>query len=175
DLSTSKTFTATAVMLAVQEGLVTLDTPISEYLPDFTVNSRFDKNPEELITLRHLLSHTAGFTHEAPVGNNYNATSPSFNAHVKSISDTWLRYPVGSRYSYSNLGIDLAGYIIQQVAEVPFEIYMKERLLRPLGMEASFVDSPQENGACSDCAKGHWNMYRSLPDYIPLTASGGVR
>src|SRR5690606_39056649 len=72
-------------------------------------------------------------------------------------------------------GIDLAGYVIQQVAEVPFETYMKERLLRPLGMEASFVDTPQEHGACSDCAKGHWNMYRSLPDYIPLTASGGVR
>ena len=68
--SCSKTFTATAVMLAVQDGLLSLDTPIREYLPGFTLQSRFEQHPEDIITLRHLLSHKAGFTHEAPVGNN---------------------------------------------------------------------------------------------------------
>ncbi|NOR87225.1 MAG: serine hydrolase, partial [Bacteroidales bacterium] len=63
--SISKPFTATAVLLAVQEGLIDLDKPIIEYLPDFKVNSCFEKNPEKKITLRLLLSHTAGFTHEA--------------------------------------------------------------------------------------------------------------
>jgi len=64
--SCSKMYTATAVMLAVQRGFVDLDTPIVDYLPEFTVHSRFEKRPESTITLRHLLSHTAGFTHEAP-------------------------------------------------------------------------------------------------------------
>jgi len=174
--SISKTFTGVAVMLAVQDGLLDLDTPITEYLPAFTVNSRFEEHPERRMTLRHLLSHTAGFTHEAPVGNNIDAHSPSFEDHVASISDTWLRSPVGERYLYSNLGIDLAGFILQQVTGVPYESYVRERLMEPLGMHDSFVDEPNHNAAhCAGCARGHDPGFIELPDYIPLTASGGVR
>ena len=74
--SMSKTFTA--VLFAVQDGLLDLDAPITTYLPEFMVQSRFEGHPEQKITLWHLLSHTAGFTHEAPVGNNFDAPSPSF-------------------------------------------------------------------------------------------------
>ena len=56
------------MLLAVQDELVNLDTPITAYIPDFTVKSRFKYRPEQRITLRHLLNHTAGFTHEAPDG-----------------------------------------------------------------------------------------------------------
>jgi CubicO group peptidase (beta-lactamase class C family) len=69
----SKSFTAAAVMLAVQEGLVELDSPISEYLPEFRVNSIFEARPQYKITLRHLLSHTAGFTHDACRDNDDSA------------------------------------------------------------------------------------------------------
>jgi len=113
--SISKTFTSTAIMMAVGAGLVTLDTPVSEYIPDFSVKSYFDKDPMDIITLRHLLSHTAGLAHEAPIGNNYTIDTPSFEEHVNSIQQTYLRYPVGERYSYSNLGLDLAAYILQVV------------------------------------------------------------
>ena len=89
--STSKNFTATAIMLAVQRGLLDLDQPITTYLSDFTVQSRFEREPQQKMTLRHLLSHRAGFTHEAPVGNNYEPAFPDFEAHVRSISQTWLR------------------------------------------------------------------------------------
>lgn len=173
--STSKNFTAIAVMLAVQDDLLDLDTTITEYLPNFRVNSSFETSPEKMMTLRHLLNHTAGFTHEAPVGNNFNAASPSFDAHVASISETWLKFPVGDRYSYSNLGIDLAGYIVQTVSGVPFERFVKERILDPIGMHSSFVDTPSRNGSCDNCASGHSGEFSDLPDYIPLTASGGVR
>src|SRR5690349_185746 len=93
--STSKHFTATAIMLAVQKGLLDLDEPITTYVPDFTVRSRFERDPQKKMTLRLLLSHRAGFTHEAPLGNNYDGAAPGFDAHVRSIRDTWLRYPVG--------------------------------------------------------------------------------
>jgi CubicO group peptidase (beta-lactamase class C family) len=138
--SMSKTFTATLVMLAVQEGLLDLDTPISEYLPDLKVKSRFEENPQNKMTLHHLLSHTAGFVHEAPVGNNYERKFPSFEAHIRSISDTWLEFPVGAKYSYSNLGIDLAAYIIQVKTGCSFAEYMKARLFDPLDMSNSSVD-----------------------------------
>ena len=84
--SMSKVFTATAVMQAVQSGQLSLDTPITTYLPGFTVNSAFESHPEQRITLRMLLSHTAGFTHESPLGNNYEPEPGDFDAHVRSIS-----------------------------------------------------------------------------------------
>ena len=127
--STSKNFTAMSVLLAVQDGLLNLDVPITTYLPDFTVHSIFEEHPERKITLRMLLSHTAGFTHEAPVGNNFDLGPVSFEDHIKSISDTWLRFPVGTGYAYSNLGIDLAGYILQKASGQPFAEYVEEKLL----------------------------------------------
>ncbi len=131
--STSKAFTATAVLLAVEDGLVDLDTPITTYLPDFSVHSIFEDHPESRITLRYLLSHTAGFTHEAPVGNNWDLDADSFDAHIRSISDTWLRFPVGSGYAYSNLGIDLAGYILEAVSGQPFADYVPRPGVRTAG------------------------------------------
>ena len=86
--SISKMYTATAAMLAVQDGLVELDVPITTYLPEFSVRSKFEAHPERRIALRHLLSHTAGLTHEAPVGNNYLLGRASFAAHCQSIADT---------------------------------------------------------------------------------------
>src|SRR5215208_3904880 len=88
--SMSKSFTATAVMFAVQDGLVDLDEPITTYLPDFHINSIFEEHPEKKITLRMLLSHTAGFAHEAPYGSNFDHPAYSFEKHIASISDTWL-------------------------------------------------------------------------------------
>ena len=76
--SISKNFTAAAILLAVQDGLLDLDVPVTTYLPDFTVHSIFEEHPERKITLRMLLSHTAGFTHEAPIGNNFDLGPVSF-------------------------------------------------------------------------------------------------
>ena len=118
--SMSKLFTATAVMQAVAAGRLDLDEPITTYLPGFTVHSAFEEHPERKITLRMLLSHTAGFTHEAPIGNNNELEPGDFDDHVRSISKTWLRFPVGTGYAYSNLGIDLAGYILERVEGKPF-------------------------------------------------------
>ncbi|MBL7189360.1 MAG: beta-lactamase family protein [Phycisphaerae bacterium] len=171
--SMSKTFTATAVMCAVSEGLVELDTPITEYLPSFTVHSIFEENPEKSITLRHLLSHRAGFTHNAPVGNLYDMYSPSFEDHVLSISDTWLKFPVGQKYSYSNNGIDLAGYILQVQSGKPLEQYVSEKIFEPLGMSHSSMDMRviREN---KNRAIGHSPLLKIVPLESPLIAAGGV-
>ena len=82
--SVSKTLTAIAVLLAAQEGLVDLDEPITMYLPDFKVNSRYEKHPEQKMTLRYLLSHTAGFPRETTMGNFAEPTG-SFDKRVRSI------------------------------------------------------------------------------------------
>jgi CubicO group peptidase (beta-lactamase class C family) len=171
--SMSKTLTTTLVMFAVQEGLVDLDTPISEYLSDFKVKSRFEENPQDKITLRHLCSHTAGFVHEAPVGNNYERKSPSFEAHIQSISDTWLRFPVGAKYSYSNLGIDLAAYILQIRSGRSFAEYMRYKLFDPLDMSNSFVDI-EFIRQHPNRAIGHTPHIEKETLEIPMIGAGGV-
>jgi CubicO group peptidase (beta-lactamase class C family) len=98
--SMSKSFAALGVLMAVQDGLLDLDEPITTYLPDFTVNSPYEEHPEKKMTLRHLLAHRAGFTHEAPVGGNFDCRPHSFEEHVLSISDSWLRYPGKGRRAF---------------------------------------------------------------------------
>ncbi len=172
--SMSKLFTATAVMRAVQEGKVDLDVPITTYLPDFTVNSAFEQHPERKMTLRMLLSHTAGFTHEAPVGNNYELDPGTFDEHVKSIEATWLRYPVGTGYAYSNLGIDLAGYILEKVYGKPFAQLMTDEVLAPTGMGHSTFDRATID-ATADRAIGYTALGIPSPVVdVPMTAAGGL-
>lgn len=170
--SMSKSFTALAVMMAVQDGLIDLDAPLKRYLHDFTVNSIYDENPEEIITLRHLLAHRACFTHEAPFGSNYDDRN-DFTKHIKSISRTWLRYPVGYRYAYSNLGIDLAGYILQVLSGKPFELYVKEKVFDALGMSSSSLDM-EAIERIENRAVGHAKYCDAVPLRVPMIPAGGV-
>jgi len=171
--SMSKTFTATAVMFTVQDGLLDLDTPITEYLPEFTVKSRWEDNPQQKMTLRHLLTHTAGFTHEAPIGNNVDTRYNSFEEHVLSIQNTWLRCRVGEKFNYSNLGIDLAAYILQVKSGMAFEEYMKKKVFDPLGMSTSSVDYDFVE-QFPNRALGHVPFVAEVPVAIPMVAAGGV-
>jgi len=175
--SMSKSFAALGVLMAVQDGLLDLDAPITAYLPDFSVRSRFEDHPERKMTLRHLLSHRAGFTHEAPVGGNYDSRPTTFSEHVLSFADTWLRYPVGYRYSYSNIGIDLAGYILEKKSGQPFAVYIRDKVLVPLGMNDSTLDMSTILKA-DDRALGHLRptvtVDGGIPVEIPMVPAGGV-
>jgi CubicO group peptidase (beta-lactamase class C family) len=171
--SCSKMYTATAVLLAVQDQLVDLDVPIVEYLPEIRLNSSFEARPERLVTLRHLLNHTAGFTHEAPVGSNYLVGRESFEAHCRSIYDTWLRFPVGHHFQYSNLGIDLAGYILQRRSGVPFDHFVRRKLLEPLGLRRTTFNAAEIRRE-KDRAIGHSSGYPRIPVRVPMVAAGGL-
>jgi CubicO group peptidase (beta-lactamase class C family) len=175
--SISKNFTSLGILMAVQDGLLDLDEPITTYLPDFKVNSPFEEYPEKKMTLRILLTHRAGFTHEAPVGGNYDSRPHTFEEHILSISDTWLRYPVGYKRSYSNLGIDLAGYILQEKTGVPFWDYIEKKILDPLGMSSSTLD-PEEIEKRTNRAVGYFSPESEVPGGIPVDVpmipAGGV-
>lgn len=170
--SISKNFTALAMLIAERQGLLEIDNEVNDYLPLFTVNSRYENNPGEKISLRMLLQHRAGFTHEAPVGNNF-YTEGSFEEHIKSISDTWLRFPVDERYSYSNLGIDLAGYIIQETAGCSFDKYLQENIFKPLDMKHSSFNQ-EIIKANSNRAKGYSRPDRKAALNMAIIPSGGL-
>lgn len=170
--SISKSVTALAVLIAVQDGLVDLDTPISEYLPDFTVHSRFEDRPEDLITLRHMLAHWAGFTHDPPIISDVD-DSNYFEKYIESISRTWLRFPVGYRWAYSNYGYDLAAHILELRSGQPFALYAKEKVLDPIGMTASTFDLGEIRES-SNRAVGHTQASDSLALRIPEMAAAGL-
>ena len=134
--SCSKPVTAVATLLAVQDGLLDLDAPIGLSLPDFSVHSRFDGDAAAQITVRHLLSHMAGLTRQAPVDNSYD----DWPGHVASIGDTWLRFPVGLRYAYSDIGVDLVGRVLEVVSGRSFPQFVASRVFAPLGMDDATFD-----------------------------------
>jgi CubicO group peptidase (beta-lactamase class C family) len=174
--SMSKSLTATAAMFAAQDGLVDLDAPITTYLPNFTVHSIFEDHPEQKMTLRILLSHTAGYPHDTSYGNNEDHPAVfSFEKHIASISNTWLMFPVGTRYSYSNEDTDLVGYILQVLSGMPFIQYVQKEVLDPLGMRDSTLDF-QRVRATSTRAIGHHGDKLPIrpPIDILIIPSGGV-
>ena len=120
-----------------------------------------------------LLSHTAGFTHEAPVGNNNDMEPGTWETHITSISNTWLKFPVGRGHSYSNLGIDLAGLILEQVTEMPFQMYAKTHLFEPLEMQNSTFDI-EEIERLENRAIGQSGIFNQIPSVTTIMPSGGV-
>src|SRR5262245_24537329 len=171
--SVSKTCTATGFLIAATKGWLKLDDPLKKYLPAFTVKSRFGADEVNKITFRHLLSHRAGLTHEAPVGNNSYDCACTFEEHIKSVSDTWLVAPVGELYRYSNLGIDLAGHALGIRSRKTFEQFMKDELFTPLGMTSSTFDQ-KEALRNPSFARGHV-AGRELPGaFIPMIPAGGM-
>lgn len=134
--SVSKVVTATAVMQLVENGDVDLDTHIDEYL-DFSPPTEFD----EPITMRHLLTHTAGFE-ESIQGAILTEDDENDLARRLSTDPPEQIYPPGEVPSYSNHGNSLAGLIVEQVSGVPFDEYVQSEVLDPLGMDSSSFTQP---------------------------------
>ncbi len=133
--SISKVVTATAVAQAAERGLVDLDAPITDYIPELVFEDPFDS--EQAITLRHLLTHRAGILRESPVGHYFDTSFPGIEETVRSIIGTELIHPVGSTTKYSNMGAPIAALALERVMGVPFAQYMKDNILDPVGMTSS--------------------------------------
>jgi CubicO group peptidase (beta-lactamase class C family) len=170
--SMTKTYTATTFLILASRGLVDLDDPLTKYYPEFMVNSRFGDQEVDRITFRHLLGHWAGFTHEAPVGSNFDDYPCTFEEHIRSIADTWLKKPVGKSRFYSNLGVDLVGYAMQRILKKPYPRIVKEELFIPLSMkDATFDVREAEN---LSFAFGHTGSFQAPTVQVPMIPSGGL-
>ncbi len=170
--SIGKVFTTLGIMRAVTKGLISLDDKLIDYYPDFTINSKYG-NPEiEKITFRHLLAHYAGFTHRSKVGGEYDLSEPTWEDYIKSISDTWLRYPVGDRFLYSNLGMNLAAYGLEIVSGKKFIDYIRHEICEPLGI-TSLVYGKKESEKNPNRAIGyHFGRLAEYSNMIFYGAGG---
>ncbi len=136
--STTKTVTAIVFLLAVQKGVVQLDDPIMNYYPDFSVNSRYGSDQETKITFKHLLSHTSGLARESRDGGVFDHKKPTWREHILGINDSWLKFPIGTSFAYSNIGMDLITFILEHIFGKPYPELIQDLLGDPLGIEFSF-------------------------------------
>ena len=173
--SVSKMFTATGVMFAAQNKLLELDTPIKKYIPNFSIKSRFSENPIEQITMRDLLSHRSGLPRSAPLGNICESVGAvEFDKYIRSIKDVWIKFPVDQRTSYSNIGFDLAGYILEKLSGKPFPEYMQKNVLTLLNMETSSFDIEKVKKNKNRTIGFVSDNTNNIPIIDSLVASGGL-
>ncbi|MCD6058382.1 MAG: beta-lactamase, partial [Thermomicrobiales bacterium] len=173
--SNSKVFTATLVMRLVEAGLLDLDTPIGDYLPDLRLA---DPRAATTVTLRHLLSHTSGVE-----GDRFEDTGEGDDAvarYVAGAGDWAQNTAPGEFWSYCNSGFGLAGRIVEVAAGTSFEAAMKERVFVPLGLERSFYFAHE--AIVYSAAAGHTQLpgedapHVALPYHIGRRAhpAGGI-
>jgi CubicO group peptidase (beta-lactamase class C family) len=159
--SVGKLFTWTAVMQLVEQGKLDLDADVNTYL-DFRIPDTYP-GP---ITLKHLLTHTAGFEDQMfevfaweaddlmPVGEWLGSHIPG---RVR---------PPGEVAAYSNYGAMLAGYIVAQVSGQPYEQYVQEHIFDPLRMEHSTMQRPLPPNLREHESLGYWysdGAYQAVP------------
>ena len=134
--SISKLFTATAVMQLVEQGKLDLDEDLGRYL-DF----KLPKRVPDKITLRQLLTHTAGFQESVKQLPADSGQGVPLRDHVREMTPEQIYRP-GTVTAYSNYGNDLAGYVVEHVSGLPYAEYVRTRILEPLGMRHSSVAQP---------------------------------
>ncbi|MGE5264719.1 MAG: serine hydrolase domain-containing protein, partial [Acidobacteriota bacterium] len=174
--SISKTFTWTAVMQLVEQGKLNLDTDVNTYL-DFRIP---DTYPQP-ITLKHLMSHTSGFE-DRLLGSL--VTDPKDLMPVRegliSLMPARVR-PPGEAAGYANYNAMLAGNIVARVSGQPYDQYIQEHILNPLGMVHSTARSPIGPDLRSHASVGYTyqqGVFQAIPDYTAQPAglpSGAVQ
>jgi CubicO group peptidase (beta-lactamase class C family) len=129
--SMSKPITATAVLMLMEEGKLSLDDPIAKYVPELAgLRTADGKTPR--ITLRHLLTHTSGMgeatDEEAKAARSLADLVPAFASKP-------LAFEPGSKWKYCQSGILTLGRIVEIVSGEPFEVFLRNRIFDPLGMK----------------------------------------
>jgi CubicO group peptidase (beta-lactamase class C family) len=157
--SVSKLFTWTAVMQQVEQGKLDLDADVNTYL-DFKIPDAFGAP----ITLRHILTHTAGFEELATDLFVYKAEDLyPLGDHVKKNIPARI-YPPGKIVAYSNYATSLAGYIVERASGEKFADYIANHIFKPLGMTRSTFAQPLPKEFVSGMSLG----YRSASDGKPV-------
>lgn len=135
--SITKVFTGTAVMQLAEKGLLDIDRPISEYIPEFSIRSRLEDISQ--ITPRTLMTHHSGIPSDWYF--EYTSDDPhAFRNVLAYLRGAYLAFPPNTVFSYSNLATSLMGIIIERVSGLPYQQYIEKNILTPLGMRDSAAD-----------------------------------
>jgi len=162
--SMTKTVTAVAVLMLLEEGKLTLDDPVSRYLPEFagvqvaargTADAPLLRNPKTPMTLLHLLTHTAGFSAGLPgdeVAGQLRERAEAENApDLQGYAARMARVPLaadpGTRFGYDSASSELAARVVEVVSGMPFDRFLRERIFAPLQMRDTGFSVPEAQRA----------------------------
>ena len=167
--SISKLFTWLVVMQQVEAGKLDLDKDVNTYL-DFRIPDAFGKP----VTLRHLMTHTAGF--DERYRGIFDALPPPELGRLLRENIPARVYPPGQTMAYSNYGAALAGYIAERAAGKPLLTLIQERILTPLGMAHSSFVQPLPPGLAPLVASGYAPGSREAMafEYVGAPGAGGL-
>jgi CubicO group peptidase (beta-lactamase class C family) len=133
--SMSKSFTAMAILKLRDAGKLQLDDPASKYIPEMK-NLKYIAKDAPPITIRHLLTHSAGFPEDNPWGDRQLDDTPAELVDLIKAGVSFSNVP-GYEFEYSNLGFALLGAIVSKVSGKPYQQYIAENIFQPLGMKDS--------------------------------------
>jgi CubicO group peptidase (beta-lactamase class C family) len=167
--SVGKQFTASGVMMLVEEGKVGLDDPLTKYFPDGPASWKE-------ITVRELLSHTAGFT-DYPEKFDFRKDWTE-DELLKMVEGIPLAYPPGTKWAYANLGYLTLGLLIHRVTGEFYGDFLQERIFRPLGMQTTRIISEADivpnRAAGYRLVKGELKNQEWVAPAINTTADGSL-
>jgi CubicO group peptidase (beta-lactamase class C family) len=167
--SVGKQFTATAVMMLVEESKVALDDPLTKYFPDAPAAWKE-------VTVRELLSHTAGFT-DYPETFDFRKDWTE-DELVKMVEGIPLAYPSGTKWDYSNLGYLTLGILIHRVTREFYGDFLQQRIFQPLGMQTTRIISEADivpnRAAGYRLVKGELKNQEWVAPMVNTTADGSL-
>jgi len=174
--SVSKVFTWTAVMQLVDQGKLDLNADVNTYLTRFQIPATF----AQPITLAQLMTHTAGFEDQITDGAVYVSADdyqPLQNFLVEKMPARI--FPPGQIVAYSNYGTALAGEIVAEVSGEPFEQYVANHILEPLGMNHSTLLQPLPSKLIQEAAIGYDIDQNGLPhagsfEFVQVQPAGAL-
>ena len=175
--SITKIFTATAIGKLIEDGLLTLADPVALHLEEF------DTSLHKKITILQLLTHTSGLMpdngcFDTPYTYEWWAAIKSFdNNWIKAFLSGHLFAPPGTQWAYCSMGFSILGEIIHRVTGIKPEDYIMENIIRPLGLEDTYFDVPQEKWN-RICCSNEWNIpenkeKRKQEEEVYIPAMGG--
>jgi CubicO group peptidase (beta-lactamase class C family) len=136
--SMTKGFTAMAILKLRDAGKLRLDDPVAKYVPELA-NLKYPTKDSPVITIRHLLTHSEGFPEDNPWGDRQLAITNATLAAWMKAGIPFSNAP-GVAYEYSNYGFGILGQIVERVSGVPYKDYVRDQILKPLGMNATTFD-----------------------------------
>ncbi len=154
-MSMTKPFTAIGIMMLADEGKLALRDPVEQYLPEFR-NQRVAANvgpdsarlalPDHAITIRDLMTHTAGIQDPAPAAiHEYpQLMNVKLDEVVRQLAKQPLLFQPGTKWSYSSPGIEILGRIIEVCSGMKYEEFIAKRITEPLGLKDTFFYPPAD-------------------------------
>ena len=149
--SMSKMFVGASIMMLVDEGKVSLDDPVTKFIPQLNKWMVIEEKDESHVllkpvatpvTIRHLLSHTSGLTGMSELQQTIGADRTPLKARAISSVTGPLQWQPGEKYQYGNQGMNIAARVVEIVSGMPYEQFLQERFFDPLGMtETTFWPS----------------------------------